>query len=106
KYCVNRIIGFYQRQPTDLAAYFLAAWRLKHRAALGQPEATLDEIAAAESISSKYLATVWSALADEAADVGPMAKLQAMWRDLPAPDGTRSVPTTECERMRDWVKQK
>ena len=29
KYCVNRIIDFYQRQPTDLADYFLAAWRFR-----------------------------------------------------------------------------
>ena len=37
KYCVKQIIDFYQRQPTDYADYFQAAWRFKHRAALGQP---------------------------------------------------------------------
>src|SRR5439155_10705367 len=80
KYCVNRIISFYQRQPTDLAAYFLAAWKFKHRAALGQPNATLGEIAAADGVSAKYLNLVWSALTEEPAEVGPMAALQTTWR--------------------------
>jgi uncharacterized protein DUF1592/uncharacterized protein DUF1588/uncharacterized protein DUF1587/uncharacterized protein DUF1595/uncharacterized protein DUF1585/cytochrome c len=104
KYCVNRIIDFYNRQPTDSAAYFLTAWKFKHRAALGQPDATLAQIAAAHRVSPKYLATLWSSLNDEAFDVGPMAKLQTMWNALPMPDGTRSVPTTECAAMRDWIK--
>src|SRR4029078_3956890 len=105
KYCVNRIIGFYQRQPTDLAAYFFAVWKYQDRAKPGRAEATLAEIAAADGTSAKYLAMVWEALTDGPADVGPMAKLREMWRDLPEPDGTRSVPTTEFVRMRDWVKQ-
>src|SRR5262245_21146870 len=46
KYCVKRIVEFYYRQPTDLAAYFAAAWRYEHRAELKQPDATLAGIAA------------------------------------------------------------
>ena len=45
KYCVKRIIDFYKRQKTDYADYFLAAWRHKHRSALGQPDRTLDGLA-------------------------------------------------------------
>lgn len=106
KYCVNRIISFYQRQPTDLAAYFLAAWKFKHCAALGRSDATLAEIASAESVSPKYLATVWAGLTEEQADVGPMAKLQSMWRDLPAPEVTNADAVKDgCVAMRDWAKQ-
>ena len=36
KYCVNRIVDFYKRQPTDLADYFQAAWQLKNSRALGK----------------------------------------------------------------------
>src|SRR5688572_21465873 len=43
KYCIKRIVEFYQRQPTDFAAYFLAAWRFKHRANLGQSRAKLED---------------------------------------------------------------
>ena len=38
KYCVRRIIDFYERHQVDYADYFLAAWRFQHRAALGKPQ--------------------------------------------------------------------
>ena len=41
KYAIKRIVDFYERQPTDYADYFQAAWRFKHRSALGKPKATL-----------------------------------------------------------------
>ena len=45
-YAIQRIVDFYERQPTDYADYFQAAWRFKYRAALGNPGATLAGIAA------------------------------------------------------------
>src|SRR5581483_3948511 len=87
KYGVRRIIDFYHRQPTDYADYFLAAWRFRHRAALGKPNATLADVAAESKVSPKYLATVWSTLTDTPEEVGPIAALQALWRELPSPDG-------------------
>src|SRR5437870_367392 len=72
KYCVRRIVDFYRRQPTDLADYFLSAWRFKHRVGLGQPKGTLANFAAADKISSKYLATIWSAVEERKEEVGPM----------------------------------
>ena len=88
----------------DYADYFLAAWRFQHRAALGQPDATLADVAAEAGLSPKYLATVWSALTETPAEVGPLAALQAMWRELPPPDGERpDAARAGCERMRDFV---
>ena len=46
RYTIQRIVDFYDRQPTDFADYFEAAWRYKHRAALGEPKATLAIVAA------------------------------------------------------------
>ena len=46
RYSINRILDFYAAQPTDVAAYFEAAWRYKHRAALGQRRASLADVAA------------------------------------------------------------
>jgi hypothetical protein len=104
KYCVNRIVAFYRRQPTDYADYFRAAWRFQHRAALGEPQATLAEIAAAEKVSPKYLAAVWAALAESPEEVGPLAQLQAQWRALPAPRGDHAGEVAAaCQRMRDFV---
>jgi mono/diheme cytochrome c family protein len=104
KYCVLRIVEFYRRQPTDLADYFFAAWRYRHRAVLGRPEATLNDVAAECKVSAKYLATVWSLLEETAGAVGPVAKTQAMWRALPAPRaGNSEAVWNECEAMRDWI---
>ncbi|HWC99973.1 MAG TPA: DUF1592 domain-containing protein [Candidatus Sulfopaludibacter sp.] len=108
KYSIQRIVDFYLRQPTDYADYFQAAWRYKHRAALGKPGATLAAIAAESKVSPKYLPLVWQILEEKPEvakeEVGPVAKLQAMWRALPAPAGKQAeAPRAECVEMRDFV---
>ncbi|MEZ6059396.1 MAG: DUF1592 domain-containing protein [Planctomycetaceae bacterium] len=103
KYCVKRIVEFYLRQPVDYAAYFRAAWQYRHRAAHGRADASLDDLAAANQISSKYLSIVWSLLNDAENSVGPVAKLQAMFRDLPSDSTQTDTIQSGCERMRDFV---
>lgn len=106
KYCVNQIVDFYRRQATDYSDYFQAAWRFKHRTALGKPKATLAGIAAGDKISSKYLATIWRTLEETKEEAGPGAKLQAMWRALPVPTGNQPNLAKEgSDRMRDYVVQ-
>ncbi len=89
KYAIQRIIAFYNAQPTDYADYFEAAWRYRYRAQLGKPAATLASTAADAKVSAKYLPMVWGILHDKDA-VGPVAKLQAMWNALPAPRAENS----------------
>ena len=104
KYPIQRIVDFYDRQPTDFAQYFEAAWRYKHRVALGRPSATLAGIAAQAKVSPRYLATIWRALEQSKEEVGPLVKLQAMWGDLPAPKGNQPEIAHEgCVRMRDFI---
>jgi hypothetical protein len=112
KYPIQRIVNFYARQPTDFADYFQAAWRFKYRAALGEPHATLASIAADSKVSAKYLPMVWQILEekDPAAEVGPVAKLQGMWRALPPPPEAKPLGTNQpealrakCVEMRDFV---
>lgn len=104
KYTIQRIVDFYDRQPTDFADYFEAAWRFRHRAALGKPDATLADIAGEAKISAKYLPMVWSVLEEAKDDVGPVAKLQTMWRMLPTPAHDQSELVREgCVKMRDYV---
>jgi hypothetical protein len=107
KYCVRRIIDFYGRQKTDYADYFLAAWRFRHRAALGKPGATLDDVADEQGLSRKYLATIWATLeGGPAEEVGPIAALRALWQDVPGLEGGRTVQArAACERMRDVVAE-
>ena len=104
KYPIQRIISFYNRQPTDFADYFEAAWRFKNRVKLGKPTATLASTAAEGKVSPKYLQTIWQLIEEPAAkaatEVGPIAKLQAMWRALPASgDAVRA----KCVAMRDFA---
>jgi len=104
KYAVKRIIDFYQKQSTNYADYFQAAWRFKHREALGKPKLTLAETATTRGVSSKYLALIWSTLNGAAAKFGPIAALQAMWRQLPTPRSDEpDLARAGCERMRGFV---
>ncbi len=105
RYSIQRIVDFYARQPTDFADYFEAAWRFKYRAALGKPGARLVTIAADSKVSPKYLTMVWQLLEDQEPAVGPVAKLQEMWRHLPGPGETQfpNVLRARCIEMRDFV---
>ena len=116
QFAIKRIVDFYRSQPTDYADYFEAAWRYKHRAALGNPAATLTSTARANKVAPKYLPLIWRILGESVApsqtravEVGPIAKLQAMWKALPAPASrTLSIKEAEtlrarCVEMRDFV---
>ena len=105
RWAVNQIIDFYKQQNTSYSDYFVAAWRYRHRAALGSPRATLASIAAEENVSPKYLATIWRTLEDTTETIGPLATLQAMWRDLPAPGtvGGAALAREGADTMRDYV---
>jgi hypothetical protein len=104
KYSVLRIVAFYQRQPTDYADYFAAAWRFQHRAELGVPQATLPAIAQDGKISAKYLAAVWAALNDSGEQVGPLARVQTLWRAWPPPAQTDAAGIhARAAGLRDFV---
>jgi hypothetical protein len=103
KYCVGRIIDFYNRHKVDLADYFLAAWKYRHRARLGTPDADLARVAADAGLSPRYLAVVWAALNDGEAAPGPLAAVRDRWGALPAPDASADAARAGCERLRDLV---
>jgi len=108
RYSIQRILDFYARQPTDYAAYFEAAWRYKYRAALGRPTATLADMAAESKISAKYLPLIWKILQEPTEpgkpEVGPVAKLQAMFSALPPPEANQpDVIRAKCAEMRDFA---
>ncbi len=104
KYCVRRIIEFYARQQTDLAAYFFAAWTCQHRARTGHGDQVLEQVAREQGLSRKYLATVWSALTDRAEETGPIAAVQVLWNELPAPANEKGAEVrATCGRIRDFV---
>lgn len=95
KYAIQRIVQFYESQPTDYADYFEAAWRRQHRAVLGVMK---------EKVSPKYLATVVEALTTKPETVGPLAELQKRFNALPAPKkGEFGLVRQEAVAMRDYA---
>ncbi len=108
KYGVQRIVDFYQRYKTDYADYFVAAWRFQHRASLGNPKASLADLAVEDGLSPRYLATIWATLTATSEEAGPIAAVQALWRALPPPpvSGDGKPPEAVragCEQMRYFV---
>jgi hypothetical protein len=103
KYCVKRIADFYERHQVDYADYFMAAWRFQHREALGKPKASLRDFAADAGLSVRYLATVVALLTGPKAAQGPLAEVQAQWRELPAATAKPEDVRLESERLRDLV---
>jgi hypothetical protein len=106
RYAIKRILDFYASQPTDYADYFSAAWHYKHRAALRKSRGTLEGAAAEAHVSAKYLRMVWQLLEErsDASAVGPVARLQALWRALPAPTAKQQdAPRRQIVEMRDFA---
>ncbi len=130
KFCVQRIVDFYQRHNVDLADYFFAAWQIQHRQALGKWDTSLNDFADEGRLSAKYLETIFSVMTTGTA-VGPLGEIQTEWRKLKKPGDVEDVrphsnPRTEnvggakpagslfvsperaevrreCERLRDVV---
>jgi hypothetical protein len=103
KFCVNRIVQFYRRQPVDYAEYFFAAWLHQNRAA-GKGAPSLDDIAREQNISPRYLGTIWTMLNKPGAKIGPTAALLAMWDRLPADSNQTAEARRQCGQMSDLVR--
>ncbi|HWY86480.1 MAG TPA: DUF1592 domain-containing protein, partial [Gemmataceae bacterium] len=101
KYCVKRIIDFYEAHQVDYADYFSAAHAYRHREKLGRAGGDLDAFATEARLSPKYLAMIWSALTDAESELGPLAAIRKMWQELPVtpPQAARQG----CEKLRDQV---
>ena len=106
KYSVQRIVDFYRRQDTDYADYFQAAWQYKYRTQLGRSKTNLADLARTNKVSPKYLATIWHTLEETPETIGPLARLQAMWRQLPVPNRDQpGLARAGSVGMREFVVQ-
>lgn len=101
KYCVQRIVDFYERQPTNLGHYFLAAWQKRR-----SPQMELETIASRNGVSSKYLQTIWDLLEGIDQQAGPVAELRALWKEL-LNQGFSVEPSPELiNRMTDFCRER
>ncbi len=104
KYCVRRIIDFYQSQVTDYDQYFYAAWIFRCRAICGNATTQLSEVAATQRISPKYLEMIWSTL-ETREEIGPISQLQKMWNQLPSTERESEAARRGCHEMGQYVVQ-
>src|SRR5205085_1556429 len=73
--------------PFGLERYgkvFYATWRYQHRKALGEPDVTLDQLAAREGITGRFARHVWTVMNNPSLGY-PTSEMAARWRKLPAP---------------------
>ena len=108
KYCVKRIVEFYDSQPTAYADYFYAAWLFQNRAALGTPDLSLEELAVRQQLSAKYLTTIWEAVSGKRVQFGPMVQVQEKWHALPVATSPMDTHNTRaikdsCRTIQDYI---
>ena len=103
KFCVRRIVDFYQRQRTNIADYIFAAWRFDHRAEYGRVPESLAELSGWEHLSAPYLQAVWEALWSKKEVMGPLAGLQAIYRTMPSSRKDEKWAESTAREMADLI---
>ena len=91
--------------PFGLERYgkaFYAAWRYKHRKALGEAGAGLSELAEREGISPRFADHIWSAVNRENVDF-PMSEVVSRWRNLPPPEAAEADVREACSEIQEYV---
>lgn len=63
---------------------FFVAWRYQHRAALGEPAATVADLARREGVSVRFAEHIWATMNRPSLGY-PASEVAARWRKLPAP---------------------
>jgi hypothetical protein len=104
KYCVNRIIEFYQQQNTELGDYFRAAWHIKNKSRIPLSDASLEEAASTHQVSTKYLKTIWDMLEDGLQNWGPVARLRLLWKEACKEEDAELV-SEKIQAMVDYAKE-
>lgn len=102
RYCVQRIVDFYKRQPTDLVPYLIAArtWKLSQETA---NKLTIEESAKQAAISPKYLQLLLDALQDNTLEYGPLREVQMRWSATLEPSLSEADVLEQCENIRRYI---
>ena len=89
---------------------FFVTWSFRHRAALGQPNASLNDLALREGLNPRFAEHVWSVV-NQAALGFPLSEVVTRWRALPAPQGdaeaaraqARTQAHTQCAEIQKYL---
>ena len=102
RYCVQRIVDFYQRQPTNLTPYLVAA-RTWSRDTNERDDAALISFADKAAISPKFLSTLLTALHDPEVQYGPLKEVQIRWQKLLDEALSDQEVAQDCEELRRYI---
>ncbi|HQR33127.1 MAG TPA: DUF1587 domain-containing protein, partial [Blastocatellia bacterium] len=97
-------------RPFGLEKYSKAlftAWQYKHRAALGQANATLKDMAAREGIQPRFAEHIWKVMNTPALGY-PTSEIVDRWRKLPAPTASNAqndlkAVRTGCDEIQKFM---
>ncbi len=81
---------------------FFVTWSYRHRAALGQPNATLNDLAAREGVSVRLAEHIWSVV-NQAGLGYPLSEVVSRWRALPAPGTDLKAVRAQCEEVQKYL---
>lgn len=82
KYCVQRIVDFYRRQPVALDAYLTAAYSLRRQGTYPYRDEQLQRVALEFQLSLPYLRKIVAILHDSNSKIGPLADLRQRWEAI------------------------
>lgn len=94
-------------KPYGLERYgkaFYAAWRYRHRVALGDGKATLASLAAREGLSARFVQHIWTVLHQPSPSY-PTSEVVARWKKLPAPNRADGQQDAAVRAESDKVQQ-
>ena len=119
---INRIHSIYRThgfrsvsaeggRPFGLERYakaFYAAWRYKHRQALGEPTVTIDALSAREGLSTRFVQHVLNVI-EQPAPTYPTTEIVTRFQALPAPgpgaDAKVRAATAELQKyLINWTR--
>ncbi|HUP78751.1 MAG TPA: DUF1587 domain-containing protein, partial [Pirellula sp.] len=103
KYCVQRIVDFYHKQPIDISDYLYAAWKARI-AKNTDKRISVESLAKEHKISVKYLSSIAELLNEatsEPSSFGPLEEVRKRWLSLS--DQNETATRKECEMLRDFI---
>ena len=110
KYCVQRIVDFYLRQPVSYEAYLFACWSVQtefHEQSDSPSKSEKELLASAATqfgLSEKYLTTIWQTLRGPKVQVGPMATVLDRWKQLPVDPTKIDEARAQCAELAKFIR--
>ena len=106
KYCVQRIVDFYLRQPVRYGDYLFACWQVRLKSQSQDLESAIKAAAHEANLSEKYLTTVWHTLNSNQRSYGPLELLRIRWLELPLASAKGDEVRAACADLEKLIKNK